>query len=169
MSSPVAEANPLDGLDRSKRPRHVAIIMDGNGRWAKERGYPRLMGHRAGAESVREVVRLAGEWGIEALTLYAFSTENWSRSAQEVRGLMTLLAHTLKRESRELNKNGVRLRTIGRTEALPSVVRKELKQTMDLLSKNRGVILTLALNYGGRQEIVCAVNGALKALSLIHI
>lgn len=163
MSSPVSEAKPLDGLDRSKLPRHVAIIMDGNGRWAKKRGYPRLMGHRAGAESVREVVRLAGEWGIEALTLYAFSTENWSRSAQEVRGLMTLLAHTLKRESRELNKNGVRLRTIGRTEALPSAVRKELKETMDLLSKNRGVILTLALNYGGRQEIVDAVNGALKA------
>lgn len=137
--------------------------MDGNGRWAKKRGYPRLMGHRAGAESVREVVRLAGEWGIEALTLYAFSTENWSRSAQEVRGLMTLLAHTLKRESRELNKNGVSLRTIGRTDALPSAVQKELKQTMDLLSKNRGVILTLALNYGGRQEIVDAVNGALKA------
>ncbi len=144
-------------------PRHVAIIMDGNGRWAKERGYPRLMGHRAGAESVREVVRLAGEWGIEALTLYAFSTENWSRSAHEVRGLMALLAHTLKKESGELNKNGVRLRTIGRTEALPSSVQKELKQTMDLLAKNRGVILTLALNYGGRQEIVDAVQAALKA------
>lgn len=135
--------------------------MDGNGRWAKDRGYPRLMGHRAGAESVREVVRLAGEWGIEALTLYAFSTENWSRSAAEVRGLMTLLAHTLKRESRELNQNGVRLRTIGRTEALPLSVRQELKQTMDLLANNRGVILTLALNYGGRQEIVDAVRAAL--------
>lgn len=137
--------------------------MDGNGRWAKERGFPRLMGHRAGAESVREVVRLAGEWGIEALTLYAFSTENWSRSAQEVRGLMALLAHTLKRESRELNKNGVRLRTIGRTDALPASVQKELKQTMALLSKNQGVVLTLALNYGGRQEIVDAVQAALKA------
>ncbi|MBK8574861.1 MAG: di-trans,poly-cis-decaprenylcistransferase [Elusimicrobia bacterium] len=144
-------------------PRHVAIIMDGNGRWAKERGYPRLMGHRAGAESVREVVRLAGEWGIEALTLYAFSTENWSRSAAEVRGLMTLLAHTLRREAKELNKNGVQLRTIGRAEALPAFVRKELKQTRDLLSNNRGVVLTLALNYGGRQEIVDAVQSALHA------
>ena len=149
-------------LDRSKLPRHVAIIMDGNGRWAKERGYPRLMGHRAGADSVRETVRLAGEWGIEALTLYAFSTENWSRSAQEVRGLMALLAHTLRRESRELNRNGVRLRTIGRTEALPASVRKELKQTIDLLSENSGVVLTLALNYGGRQEIVDAVQAVIK-------
>lgn len=155
--------NVPEALDRSKLPRHVAIIMDGNGRWAKERGLPRLMGHRAGAESVREVVRLAGEWGIEALTLYAFSTENWSRSAAEVRGLMSLLAHTLRRESRELDENGVRLRTIGRAEALPSSVRKELKQTGDLLSKNRGVILTLALNYGGRQEIVDAVKAVLKA------
>lgn len=152
-----------DGLDRSKLPRHVAIIMDGNGRWAKERGFPRLMGHRAGAESVREAVRFAGEWGIEALTLYAFSTENWSRSAQEVRGLMALLAHTLRRESRELNQNGVRLQTIGRTDALPASVQKELKKTMDLLANNRGVVLTLALNYGGRQEIVDAVNAALKA------
>ena len=159
----MTEAKNLEGLNRSKLPRHVAIIMDGNGRWAKERGFPRLMGHRAGAESVREVVRLAGEWGIEALTLYAFSTENWSRSAQEVRGLMALLAHTLKRESRELNKNGVRLRTIGRTDALPASVQKELKQTMALLSKNQGVVLTLALNYGGRQEIVDAVQAALKA------
>jgi undecaprenyl diphosphate synthase len=149
-------------LDRSKLPRHVAIIMDGNGRWAKERGYPRLMGHRAGADSVRETVRLAGEWGIEALTLYAFSTENWSRSAQEVRGLMALLARTLRRESRELNRNGVRLRTIGRTEALPASVRKELKQTIDLLSENSGVVLTLALNYGGRQEIVDAVQAVIK-------
>ncbi len=152
-----------EALDSSKMPRHVAIIMDGNGRWAKERGYPRLMGHRAGAESVREAVRLAGEWGIAALTLYAFSTENWSRSAAEVRGLMSLLAHTLRREAKELNKNGVQLRTIGRTDALPASVRKELKQTMDLLAGNRGVILTLALNYGGRQEIVDAVQSALAA------
>ena len=144
-------------------PRHVAIIMDGNGRWAKKRGYPRLMGHRAGAESVREAVRLSGEWGIEALTLYAFSTENWSRSAQEVRGLMALLSHTLRREAPELNRNGVRLRTIGRTEALPPAVQKELKRTKDFLAGNRGVILTLALNYGGRQEIVDAVRGALAA------
>lgn len=163
MTSIVSKLDLSETLNRSKLPRHVAIIMDGNGRWAKERGFPRLMGHRAGAESVREVVRLAGEWGIEALTLYAFSTENWSRSAQEVRGLMALLAHTLKRESRELNKNGVRLRTIGRTDALPASVQKELKQTMALLSKNQGVVLTLALNYGGRQEIVDAVQAALKA------
>lgn len=144
-------------------PRHVAIIMDGNGRWAKQRGYPRLMGHRAGAESVREVVRLAGEWGIEALTLYAFSTENWSRSVSEVRGLMTLLAHTLRKETPELNRNGVRLRTIGRTEALPANVQKELKRSQDLLAGNRGVILTLALNYGGRQEIVDAVQNVVAA------
>lgn len=154
---------PLNELDRSKMPRHVAIIMDGNGRWARERGSPRLMGHRAGAESVREIVRLSGEWGIEALTLYAFSTENWSRSPEEVNGLMTLLSHTLRREARELNRNGVRLRVIGRVDALPLSVRKELTRTTTLLEKNTGVVLTLALNYGGRQEIVDAARAVVAA------
>ncbi|MBL0057701.1 MAG: di-trans,poly-cis-decaprenylcistransferase [Elusimicrobia bacterium] len=152
-----------DGFDRSRLPRHVAVIMDGNGRWAKERGLPRLMGHRAGAESVREIVRVSGEWGIEALTLFAFSTENWSRSPQEVRGLMSLLVHTLRREVRELDRNGVQLRAIGRIEGLPASVQKELRRTIDALSGNRGVLLTLALNYGGRQEIVDAARAALAA------
>lgn len=142
-------------------PRHVAVIMDGNGRWAKQRGLPRLLGHRAGADSVRETVRLSGEWGIEALTLFAFSTENWARSSDEVRGLMALLARTLRREADELDKNGVRLRTIGRIEALPTSVQKTLQQTIDRLNGNRGVVLTLALNYGGRQEIVDAVKSLL--------
>ena len=142
-------------------PRHVAVIMDGNGRWAKQRGLPRLLGHRAGADSVRETVRLSGEWGVEALTLFAFSTENWARSSDEVRGLMALLARTLRREADELDKNGVRLRTIGRIEALPTSVQKTLQQTIDRLNGNRGVVLTLALNYGGRQEIVDAVKSLL--------
>lgn len=144
-------------------PRHVAVIMDGNGRWAKERGLPRLWGHRAGADSVRETVRLSGEWGIEALTLFAFSTENWARSSDEVRGLMALLARSLRRECEALHKNGVRLRTIGRIEALPASVQRTLRQTVDRLHDNRGVVLTLALNYGGRQEIVDAVKAMVSA------
>jgi undecaprenyl diphosphate synthase len=151
------------GLDPSKIPHHVAVIMDGNGRWAKQRGLPRLLGHRAGAESVRETVRLSGEWGIKALTLFAFSTENWARSTDEVRGLMALLARTLRREADELDKNGVRLRTIGRIESLPASVQKSLHQTMDRLKNNRGVVLTLALNYGGRQEIVDAAKAVVSA------
>jgi len=121
------------------------------------------MGHRAGAESVREIVRLSGEWGIAALTLYAFSTENWSRSPEEVKGLMSLLAHTLRRESQELNRNRVRLRVIGRVDALPSSVQKELTRTASLLEQNTGVVLTLALNYGGRQEIVDAARAVVAA------
>ncbi|HMX94287.1 MAG TPA: polyprenyl diphosphate synthase [Elusimicrobiota bacterium] len=150
-------------LDRARIPRHVAVIMDGNGRWAKSRGLPRLMGHRAGAESVREIVRAAGELGIGTLTLYAFSTENWQRSPLEVQGLMRLLVHTLRKESQELHKNGVRLHAVGRTDGLPAPVRKELERTIEFLSANRGLHLNLALNYGGRQEIVDAARAVARA------
>ena len=149
---------PLPKIDRSRLPRHVAVIMDGNGRWAKSRGRPRLAGHRAGAESVREAVRVSAELGIEVLTLYAFSTENWSRPKAEVEGLMILLRHTLRREAAELDKSGVRLRVSGRVEELPAAVRKELARAQDLLADNTGLILNLALNYGGRQDVVDAVN-----------
>jgi undecaprenyl diphosphate synthase len=143
-------------------PRHVAIIMDGNGRWAKARGLPRLWGHRQGAESVRVIVRLAAEVGVEALTLYAFSTENWRRPAGEIAGLMRLLVHTLKREVKNLNENNVRLEAIGRLGGLPVSVRKELDAARAALSGNRGLRLTLALNYGSRQEIVDAVRAWVK-------
>ena len=148
-------------LDPKRIPRHIAVIMDGNGRWAKKRSYPRLMGHKAGAESVRTAVKTCGELGVQVLTLYAFSTENWSRPAAEVKGLMTLLVHTLRREAKELDKNNVRLRTSGRVDMLPVPVQKELKKTIDFLSGNTGLVLNLALNYGGRQDVVDAVNALL--------
>jgi len=141
-------------------PRHVAVIMDGNGRWAAARGLPRIAGHKAGVDSVRAIVRAAGELGIEALTLYSFSTENWLRPADEVGELMKLLSWALKIETLELDKNKVRLGAIGRLDALPAAVRAELAKAIDRLKDNTGLRLTLALNYGGRQEIVDAVNRA---------
>ena len=138
-------------------PRHVAIIMDGNGRWAKQRGLPRIEGHRAGAESVRAIVRACGELGIEYLTLYAFSIENWNRPKAEVAALMHLLEFYLKQEIPELNKNNVRLTAIGRIHELPESGQKQLQKSIEALSKNTGLTLVLALSYGGRAEIVDAV------------
>jgi undecaprenyl diphosphate synthase len=138
-------------------PRHVAIIMDGNGRWAKERHLPRVEGHREGAESVRSVIRTAGELGIKYLTLYAFSVENWNRPKDEVDTLMKYLAHYMKTEFAELNRNNVRLEVIGQIHRLPEFVQKQLKKTQDALAKNNGLTLIMALSYGGRTEIVEAV------------
>jgi len=137
-----------------KVPRHVAIIMDGNGRWARERGLPRIFGHRAGIESVREIVRACGEVGIEALTLFVFSVENWERPREEVRGLMGMLRELLRKEVRELDKKNVRLMSIGRRDLLPKVVQEELARAIKALEKNTGLVLNLALSYGGRAEIV---------------
>ena len=138
-------------------PVHVAIIMDGNGRWARQRHLPRVEGHRQGAESVRAIVRAAGEAGIKYLTLYAFSVENWSRPKDEVDTLMKYLARYLKNEIGELNKNNVRLEAIGQIYRLPEAVQSQLVKTKLALSKNSGLTLTLALSYGGRTEIVEAV------------
>lgn len=137
-------------------PSHIAIIMDGNGRWAAKRDLPRLEGHRVGRESVRSVVRTCAKIGISYLTLYTFSLENWKRSEEEVHGLMFFLEDVLRTEYLELNENGVRLRTIGRTEMLPVATREALKETVDKLSRNNRLVLTLALSYGGRAEIVDA-------------
>lgn len=137
-----------------KVPRHIAIIMDGNGRWARERGLPRIFGHQAGIESVREIVRACGEVGIDALTLYVFSVENWERPREEVRGLMGMLRELLRKEVRELDKNNVRLMSIGRRDLLPKVVQEELARAIKALEKNTGLVLNLALSYGGRAEIV---------------
>jgi undecaprenyl diphosphate synthase len=145
-------------------PRHVAIIMDGNGRWAKARHLPRLAGHRAGVEPVRESVRACAELGIEVLTLYAFSAENWSRPKAEVHGLMQVLKETLRREQNELDANGVRLRTIGREQDLPADVRRQIGITSRALEHNDGLILNLALSYGGRPEIVDAVRRIVDAV-----
>jgi len=135
----------------------VAIIMDGNGRWAKARHLPRLEGHRRGADSAREIIRAAGELGINYLTLYAFSAENWNRPEKEVAGLMKYLVHYLKSETKELDKNNVRLEVIGQIWRLPENVREHLESSIHTLSKNNGLTLVMALSYGSRIEIVEAV------------
>ncbi len=144
-------------IEAGNVPRHIAIIMDGNGRWAKARGLPRVMGHRAGRESVREVVRGCSALGVEVLTLYSFSTENWQRPAREVTSLMTILRQTLRGERRELRENNVRLGVIGRAQDLPAAVREEIAATQEYLSSCTGLQLNLALSYSGRAEIVDAV------------
>lgn len=138
-------------------PDHVAIIMDGNGRWAKKKGFSRIRGHQQGADAVREIVTLSREIGIQWLTLYAFSEENWKRPAHEVQALMRLLNRFLKDELREMQENGIKLKTIGRTSRLPKRTREILLQTIEKTSSNSEMTLTLALSYGGRQEIVDAV------------
>ena len=138
-------------------PRHVAMIMDGNGRWARQRHLPRAEGHRAGAESAKAIIRAAGELGIEYLTLYAFSAENWTRPKSEVNTLMRYLVHYLKRETPDLNRNNVRLEAIGQIHRLPDSVQKQLETSRQALSKNTGLTLILALSYSGRSELVEAV------------
>jgi len=142
---------------KSSLPQHVAVIMDGNGRWAKQRGLPRIEGHRQGAESARAIIRTAGELGIKYLTLYAFSAENWNRPKDEVDALMKYLVHYLKSETSELNKNNVRLEVIGQIYRLPENVQEHLKKSITTLSKNNGLTLVMALSYGSRIEIVEAV------------
>ena len=141
-------------LDLSKLPSHIAIIMDGNGRWAKQRLMNRINGHEKGADAVRRIVRICREIGIEILTLYAFSTENWQRPKAEVAALMDLLKRFLKSESRELHENNIRLNTIGQTHRIPKSVRSVLQQNMEMTASNTGLMLNLALSYGGRTEIV---------------
>ena len=142
---------------KAQLPQHVAVIMDGNGRWAKSRHLPRLEGHRRGADSAREIIRTAGELGIKYLTLYAFSAENWNRPKDEVDGLMRYLVHYLKTETKDLNKNNVRLEVIGQIWRLPENVREQLDKSIATLSKNNGLTLVMALSYGSRIEIVDAV------------
>jgi undecaprenyl diphosphate synthase len=142
-------ASPSGGV-----PRHVAIIMDGNGRWAEARGLPRIKGHEAGADSVRDITRACRQAGVQALTLYSFSTENWKRPADEVAGLMALLARFLVEERGEILDNGIRLQAIGQTEKLPVTVRAALKELSFASRNNHDMTLTLALSYGGRAEIV---------------
>jgi undecaprenyl diphosphate synthase len=149
--------NPAElGLDPGKLPQHVAIIMDGNGRWARERGKPRILGHRAGIESVRDVVRACSQIGIGYLTLYTFSRENWRRPRREVRALMGMLRDLLRREIEELDENDVCVRAIGRIEDLPQSVREEISRAHERTKDNEGLVLVLALSYGGRDEIVDA-------------
>lgn len=147
----------MDRLDKTNLPRHIAIIMDGNGRWAQNHSLGRIAGHRKGAESVRSVVESCRRIGIPFLTLYAFSSENWSRPETEVKALMTLLEKYLKTEARVMMKNNIRLLTIGDTEALPSKVRAVLEDTIRQTTANTAMTLILALNYGSQDEILGAV------------
>jgi undecaprenyl diphosphate synthase len=142
---------------QSPVPRHIAIIMDGNGRWAKERGLPRIKGHKQGAESVRAVTEACTELGVEFLTVYAFSTENWKRPEAEVNALWALLEHFIEQETPTLMKNGVRLQAIGRLHELPESCQSALRQTIDVTAKNPKTTLILALNYSGRTEIIDTV------------
>ena len=143
-------------LDRSRVPRHIAIIMDGNGRWARQRSLPRVEGHRRGEHTVREVVETCGELGVEHLTLYTFSAENWRRSEEEVGALMRLIEFVARKEIHELHRKGVRLRVLGRLHELPLSLQEELERDVQLTRENTGLNLNLAINYGGRAEIVDA-------------
>lgn len=143
-----------DKIDLQNIPRHVAVIMDGNGRWAKGRGAARLFGHKNAIKAVRDITEGAAELGIEFLTLYAFSTENWKRPKLEVRGLMELLVATIKGEVGTLNKNNVRLQTIGDIKNLPGNCERQLEEAMEITKGNTGLTLVLALNYGGRSELI---------------
>ena len=144
----------LDQIDVSKLPHHVAIIMDGNGRWAKKRGFLRNLGHKSGAKSVKQVVEASAEIGIPYLTLYAFSTENWNRPKLEVELLMKLLISSLRKELKTLQKNNIKLATIGNLDSLPDKVYKELMDVIDKTKNNDSLTLTLALSYGSREEII---------------
>lgn len=149
-------------IDHDNLPRHIAVIMDGNGRWAKRKGAMRLFGHKNAITSVREVTEGCAELGIEYLTLYAFSTENWGRPKDEVNGLMNLLVHTIRNEINKLMENKVKLRMIGDPELLPKVCQRELQEAIKATSGNSGLTLTLALNYSGRHEITDAVRAIAK-------
>jgi undecaprenyl diphosphate synthase len=148
----------IDKSELNTIPRHIAIIMDGNGRWAKERCLPRIAGHREGINSVREITKICGEIGVEYLTLYTFSTENWSRPKREVKALMTLLLSTIKKEIKELHKKDVKFSTIGDISILPKGTIRGIEEGVKLTFNNSGLNLVLALNYGSRQEILSAVN-----------
>ena len=156
------EERLVNQLDFSRLPRHIAVIMDGNGRWAKKRRLPRVEGHRAGAKSVREVVETCARVGIQYLTLYAFSKENWKRTKREVATLWKLLEDYLKKEDKTLMENNFRLVVIGQREAIPASAQKELERVEDLTKDNSGMTIVGALNYGGRSEIVDGVKKILQ-------
>lgn len=143
-------------------PQHVAIIMDGNGRWAKSRGMPRVAGHRAGTENLRTIIRASARFGIKYLTLYAFSTENWSRPRAEIKGLMHILSDVIDRELQELHEEGARLVHIGHLEGLSKTLQKKVRHAIDLTKDNDRITIVLAFNYGGRDEIIHAIKGILE-------
>jgi len=151
--------------DKSNIPRHIAIIMDGNGRWAKEKGLGRSAGHRAGIDAVKEIVKSAGEFGIKVVTFFAFSTENWSRPKKEVAMLMRALNNFLSRQLKELEQDNIRLLVIGRDEPLPGYLQAKLKEAQERTKNNTGLTVVLALNYGAKQEIVDAAKRFARAVA----
>jgi undecaprenyl diphosphate synthase len=155
------EAQLLQKLDLTRLPRHVAVIMDGNGRWAQKRHLPRIAGHRSGTQSARTTIETCARLKIEALTLYAFSVENWRRPKTEIDFLMQLLREYLKKEMPLLQKNEIRMRFLGRIDELPPGVQKDVREAMEKTAGNKGMVLSVALNYGGRAEIVDAMNSIL--------
>ncbi|MDX2230400.1 MAG: isoprenyl transferase [Leptolyngbyaceae cyanobacterium bins.349] len=146
---------PAD-LQQERLPRHVAVIMDGNGRWAKQRGLPRFMGHRRGVDALKNLLRCCRDWGVEALTAYAFSTENWGRPSEEVEFLMTLFERVLRQELREMMEENVRIRFVGNLQVLPRSLQSEIERAVEQTANNQGIQFTVATNYGGRQEILQA-------------
>jgi undecaprenyl diphosphate synthase len=155
--SSAAAASPASNDLPEKIPEHVAIIMDGNGRWARARGLPRLAGHRAGTENLRRVIRACVEFGIKYLTIYAFSTENWGRPQEEVRGLMSIIEEVIDRELEELHREGTQLRHIGRLEGINPRLKEKVLKAIELTKDNHRLVLNVAFNYGGRDEIIHAV------------
>ena len=155
------EANLLEKLDLTRLPRHLAVIMDGNGRWAQKRHLPRIAGHRSGTQSARTTIETCARLKIEALTLYAFSVENWRRPQTEIDFLMALLREYLRKEMPLLQKNNIRMRFLGRIDELPAGVQKDVRDAMEKTAGNQGMVLCVALNYGGRAEIVDAMNAIL--------
>ncbi|HHP7229958.1 MAG TPA: polyprenyl diphosphate synthase [Xenococcaceae cyanobacterium] len=143
-------------LDRDRLPQHVAVIMDGNGRWAKQKGRPRIMGHQKGVDTLKDLLRCCRDWGVPALTAYAFSTENWGRPLEEVEFLMTLFERVLRRELQEMIAENVRIRFVGNLAALPKSLQQEIARSMADTQNNSGIQFTVATNYGGRQEIIQA-------------
>ena len=162
------EARLLRELDLKRLPRHIAIIMDGNGRWAQRRHLPRVAGHRAGVISARMAIETCARLKLDALTLYAFSVENWRRPKTEIDFLMQLLREYLRRELPAIHKNNIRFRAIGRSEELPKGVQKDIREAMELTARNTGMMLAVALNYGGRAEILDAVNAVLEERNGSH-
>ena len=156
----MAEANKE--TEQGKSPRHIAIIMDGNGRWAKARHLPRMAGHRAGTENIRRVIYACMEFNVQYLTIYAFSTENWKRPKDEVDGLIQLLGEMLDREVNQLHKDGVRIRHIGRLEHLSDILKRKIADAVELTKDNQKLFLNIAWNYGGRDEIVYACQNLLR-------
>jgi undecaprenyl diphosphate synthase len=155
------EAHLLEKLDLERLPRHIAVIMDGNGRWAQKRHLPRVAGHRAGTQSARTTIETCARLHVEALTLYAFSVENWRRPKAEIEFLMQLLREYLRKEMPLIQRNNIRMRFLGRTDELPEGVQKDTREATEATAGNSGMVLSIALNYGGRAEIVDAMNAIL--------